>query len=247
MTVNQPADGSSISRKRRPIASIAPSSPAPARRFGASGGTPVPSRGAKWRRAMLTLITAHARARLRLGGGEGAATHRRHAERVEVVRGHAGEEEARFAAGLDLGALDIDPADVAAAVERYQVRGAGGLHARDRLEAAHDVVDAARHRAVDLIRLAGHEHPHRGERRRIEAGVGALQIEEAAREERGADQQDDRQRHFGDDQDVAGAAAPRPRRRPDRPRSAVTRLPFTAWMAGVSPKTSPVTTLIAIV
>ena len=58
MTVNQPADGSSSSRKRRPIASIAPSAPAPARRLGASVGTPVPSRGAKWRRAMLTLITA---------------------------------------------------------------------------------------------------------------------------------------------------------------------------------------------
>ena len=60
MTVNHPAAGSSSSRKRRPTGSMRAERAGAGESGSASGGTPTPSRGAKWRRAMLTLITATA-------------------------------------------------------------------------------------------------------------------------------------------------------------------------------------------
>jgi hypothetical protein len=64
---------------------------------------------------------------------------------------------------------------------------------------------------VQLIRIGepiGRERqPHRQQVRRVEAGVDVHQPEEAAHHEPRSDQQHERQRHFGHDEDVANAAA----------------------------------------
>ena len=123
--------------------------------------------GAKCRRAMLTLTTATPERVSASAAVKVRPRTDRHAERVEVMGGHAGEEEPRFAAGLDLGALDLDPAH-----RRRRRRAESGSRRRRPARPgiassrAHHVVDAPRHRAVALIRLARHEDPHRGQRRR---------------------------------------------------------------------------------
>ena len=146
-------------------------------------------------------------ARPGLGLGEAAPANHRDAKRLEVVGGDAGEEQARLAPGLGGDAVHLDAADGATAVERHQVRRAGGLDAGQRLQAPDHVLDSADLGVVALVGAARHEHPHRRDRRRVEAEVGVLQVEEAAGEECRPDQQHDRQRHFADDQRVAGPVA----------------------------------------
>ena len=65
----------------------------------------------------------------------------------------------------------------------------------------------ARDRLWRLIPIACEKHPHRHQWRGVEAGVGVLDVQEASDEQRGADQQRQRQRHLDDDEGVAQAIA----------------------------------------
>jgi hypothetical protein len=83
-------------------------------------------------------------------------------------------------------------------------------------------------------------HGHGEDLPRVEAGVRAAELEEAARHEAGADDEDDGDRHLGDDQRVAQPApppaVPRVRRRPCDSAS-------DARSAGSTPKSSEAATV----
>ena len=85
------------------------------------------------------------------------------------------------------------------------------------------------------------ERPHGQQALRAEAGVGPLQPEEAAGQEPGADQQDDRHRDLGDDERVVQPVAARCRPRCARPDlSDAATSPREARSAGSSPERSAV-------
>ena len=106
-------------------------------------------------------------------------------------------------------AFDQDLAEAAAALSgiMFDAKAActpGSASTRRRMSSVRCTFDSG----VGVL-LVRHEVAHRHQRRRVEAAVGLLQVQEAAHEERGADQQQQRERDFGDDQRVAdpGAAA----------------------------------------
>ena len=78
---------------------------------------------------------------------------------------------------------------------------------RQRLDATDDVLDPPRLRVRCLVCRARQVEAHRHQRRGVEPDRGVLQVEEAADEQRRADQQHQRHRDFGDDEHVADAGA----------------------------------------
>ena len=184
-TVNQSGVRSPLSRKRRPIGSASPHA-----RF-----------------AIVWLISATGLFVGALAVGQVAAAHQRDAERLPQVRRRGDEADARLLPRLDRLAFDDHVAAAAAAAERHEVRGERRLHAGQRLDAPHDVLDPARLRVVRLVGLARQIEAHRHQRRGVEPDARPLQVEEAADEERRADQQDQREADLRDDQRVAQPGA----------------------------------------
>ena len=123
------------------------------------------------------------------------------------VRRRGDEADAELLPGLDRLAFDDHVAAPAAAAERHEVRRERRLDARQPFDAAHDVFDTPRLRVVRLVGLARQVEPHRHQRRGLEPDVRALKVQEAADEERGADQQDQREADLRDDQRVAQPGA----------------------------------------
>ena len=94
-----------------------------------------------------------------------------------------------------------------AAAEGHEVRGKHRLHAGQRLDALHDLLDAPESGVRRLVRLACHVEPHRHQRPGVEAELGGVQVLERADEQQRAHERDQRQRHLRHDQ---RAAEPRP-------------------------------------
>ena len=156
----------------------------------------------------------HGRALLLVARGEPASADQRHVQRLEEASRHAGMQHPLLLPGLHRRAVDDHRAAIAPAVERYEVRRRRGANAGHALHAREDVLEAPGLGARLRIRVAGQVDPHRHERRGLEAGVRALQLQEAPHEERRADEEDQRERDLSDDEHVAcpcaRAAAPRP-------------------------------------
>ena len=119
------------------------------------------------------------------------------------MRRDGGEENRRLFAWRERAAVDDGVAAAAAGVERHEVRRERARHAGQRFDAAHDVLDALRLLIVGCVALSRHEEASGQERFGVEAGARALQVQEAAHEQRRADEQDQRHRHFDDDEAVA--------------------------------------------
>ena len=103
--------------------------------------------------------------------------------------------------------FDDDPAAAAAITHGHPVGREGRLHARQRFDALDDVIDSPRLGFVCLVRCTRKVEAHRHQRRRIESDGRRLEVQEAADEERRADEQHERKRDLGDDQRVAEAGA----------------------------------------
>ena len=95
-----------------------------------------------------------------------------------------------------------------AALERHAAGGAGGHDARHRAQP----LDAVAHHLLDAFGLQeprpGQRHPHRQHVVRVEAGIDAAERDRRADQQRRADEQDERERHFGDHEQRARLVLP---------------------------------------
>ena len=123
------------------------------------------------------------------------------------MRRGAEEGDPRFPVGLDGQAFPHDAVVAAAARERHEVGREGGGHARKSLDPPHDIVRAGGDGLGRRVGIARHEQPERHQRSGVDAGVGVVDVENASHEDRGANEQHQRERDFGDHEHGAQAIA----------------------------------------
>ena len=135
---------------------------------------------------------------------EGTASQNLRAERLEITRRDTVQQHGRVFLRFRRIAFDRDSERPAAAVERAVAREACALHARQRAQARIHLLIQRRKPAVFI---AGEPRIHVDDEDVlvIEAECLASDVGEAARERDGSSQQDQRKRHFSDDQRLAQA------------------------------------------
>ena len=175
-----------------------------------------------------------------VGVAEIASAEERDADGLRNAWCRGDEIHLRFLAALDVAALDLHLPAATAVAERDEIRGERRLDPGDSIDPTRNVLDSPRFRFGRLVARARQIKPHRHQRRRVEADRSALQVEEAADEQGGAERQHQRHRHLGHDQRVAHPVRGG-RRRPRPPSFKLDcRLTRAACSAGAIPNTRPV-------
>ena len=151
--------------------------------------------------------TTRGRSRV-VGEGHVAPAHERQSHGGEVARQYgAVRRHRRLARKRGRPPLDGVGKAPDVARDRNVVDRADGRGSRDRGEAIEDLAVEGRPQSGRRVAGARDGDLERHDARRVPAGVDRLQGEEAPRHQAGADQQDDRDRDLGGDEDVAQAAA----------------------------------------
>ena len=153
--------------------------------------------------AIASLMIADRRRVLRVALGERPAALHGDPEHLEVARRHGLPPAAAVERPVGQRPADDDERQAVAALERHAARRAGDLDARNR---AHPL-DAEPHRLLDAVRLheplPRHRHPHRQDVPGSKPGFDRAQRDRGPHEQRRADEQDQRERDFGDHENRA--------------------------------------------
>ena len=141
-------------------------------------------------------------------GAEDAARPKRHAQCLEVARRRDGDERGRQRGALRLPALETE-LRFERPHRRKLRRGGHRADARQRPDSLDEPIEE-RAGSVPGVALARQRQPHRQHAPRLEPRVDALHVHEAAQQQPGAEEENDRQRDLRDDQRLPHAMARAP-------------------------------------
>src|SRR5438093_988987 len=119
---------------------------------------------------------------------------------------HAGPKEKRLLALFDRLTFDDHARAAAATAERNRIRDRCCFDPWQRFHPTHDVFDRLLLGAAAVVSRAWQVEAHREDLRRIEANREMPEPNEGPHEQRRADQENERQRHFRDDERAAQPA-----------------------------------------
>ena len=150
-----------------------------------------------------------ARAVSELGIGKPSAALELHAERLEPVSGDARPEQIWLLALVEGASFDDHTGAAAAPTERNRVRDRRRGDAWQTFDATENVLDRLLLGAAAVVSRAGEIEAHREDLFGIEADRDMLQSDEGPHEQRCTHEENERQRHFADDERAAQAIVSR--------------------------------------